>query len=183
MMRLQEKQQAFGNMHIISFARKPESFNVQEIGQDLRVDLKDRHCDCGDFQTDRYLIMWLRVAPIRASTRWFTSIQFIVWTTFAECTNGSSRSWASIAHGHHIMAQGFIQILELKRIMKGRPKSTCFLNEIEMHEMRGQKNCGLYRSEGHNRRQYPHRVGQSSNWWVLQVFLICLFNVSWTCNH
>ena len=49
MMRLREKQQAFGNMHIISFAKRHESFNVQEIGQDLRVDLKDRHCDCGDF--------------------------------------------------------------------------------------------------------------------------------------
>ena len=51
MTRLRENQQASGNVHSISFARRHESFNVQELGQDLRVDMKDRHCD---FQIDRY---------------------------------------------------------------------------------------------------------------------------------
>ena len=46
---------------------------------------------------------------------------------------------------------------QLKRNMKGQPRSTHFLNEMDMRKMRGLKRCGLCRGEGHSRRQYPLR--------------------------
>ena len=52
--------------------------------------------------------------------------------------------------------------LKLKSTMKERPKSTYFLNEMNIREMWGLKHCGMYGSEGYSHRQYPHKVRSSS---------------------
>ena len=41
---------------------------------------------------------------------------------------------------------------QLKRNMKRQPRSTHFLNEMDMREIRGPKQCGLCRDEGHSRK-------------------------------
>ncbi|RYR28689.1 hypothetical protein Ahy_B01g052847 [Arachis hypogaea] len=38
----------------------------------------------------------------------------------------------------------------LKRVTKGRPKKSCFLNEMDMHDFRGPKHCRLCKGEGHS---------------------------------
>ena len=138
MTRLRENQQASRNMCIISFARRHEIFNVQELGQDLRVDLKDRHYDCGNFQTDRY--------PCHHVTA-CSSNQDIDWTFYIDPVYSMDnickvyeREFEAVGHHNTWLPYHGPRIHpnpELKRTMKGRSKSTRFLNEMDMFEMRG----------------------------------------------
>ncbi|XP_015963422.1 uncharacterized protein LOC107487318 [Arachis duranensis] len=50
----------------------------------------------------------------------------------------------------------------LKRVSKGRPKITRFLNEMDMRDMRGPRRCRLCGGEGHSRSRCPHRAGPSA---------------------
>ncbi|XP_027337074.1 uncharacterized protein LOC113850717 [Abrus precatorius] len=50
----------------------------------------------------------------------------------------------------------------LKRIIRGRPKSTLFLNEMDRREMRRTQCCTLCRSESHSRRICPNAPRSSS---------------------
>ncbi|RYR78901.1 hypothetical protein Ahy_A01g003765 [Arachis hypogaea] len=45
---------------------------------------------------------------------------------------------------------------------KGRPKSTCYLNEINSRDMRGPRRCTICGREGHSRSRCPQRAGLSS---------------------
>ncbi|RYQ91723.1 hypothetical protein Ahy_B09g097724 [Arachis hypogaea] len=51
----------------------------------------------------------------------------------------------------------------LKRVSKGRPKITRFLNEMDMRDMRGPRRCRLCGGQGHSRSRCPHRAGSSAS--------------------
>ncbi|RYR47551.1 hypothetical protein Ahy_A07g033482 [Arachis hypogaea] len=50
----------------------------------------------------------------------------------------------------------------LRRVCKGRPKITRFLNEMDIREMRSPRRCRLCGAEGHSRIRCPHRGGSSA---------------------
>ncbi|RYR39803.1 hypothetical protein Ahy_A09g045402 [Arachis hypogaea] len=51
----------------------------------------------------------------------------------------------------------------LKRVTKGRPKKTHFLNEMNIRDLRGPRCCRLCGGEDHNQSRCPHRGGASAN--------------------
>ncbi|XP_015939634.1 uncharacterized protein LOC107465153 [Arachis duranensis] len=51
----------------------------------------------------------------------------------------------------------------LKRVSKGRPKITRFLNEMDMRDMRGPRRCRLCGGQGHSRSRCPQRPGSSAS--------------------
>ena len=74
--------------------------------------------------------------------------------------------------------------LTLKRTVKGRPKSTRFLNEMDMREMRGSRCCGLYRDEGHSRSRclnLPRQV--RSDYTGICISLLAFFRVILFMNY
>ncbi|RYQ92446.1 hypothetical protein Ahy_B09g098676 [Arachis hypogaea] len=48
------------------------------------------------------------------------------------------------------------------RVSKRRPEITRFLNEMDMHDMRGPRRCRLCAGKGHSRSRCPHRAGSSA---------------------
>ncbi|RYR72549.1 hypothetical protein Ahy_A02g006765 isoform B [Arachis hypogaea] len=50
----------------------------------------------------------------------------------------------------------------LKRITKGHPKQTRFLNEIDTRSIRGPRCCRLCEGEGHSRTKFLHGARPSS---------------------
>ncbi|XP_027356955.1 uncharacterized protein LOC113866274 [Abrus precatorius] len=54
--RLQSNKQASRNLCVTVFDRQNETFLVQDVNnnQEYKVQLRQRYCDCGDIQTDRY---------------------------------------------------------------------------------------------------------------------------------
>ncbi|RYR47380.1 hypothetical protein Ahy_A07g033310 [Arachis hypogaea] len=50
----------------------------------------------------------------------------------------------------------------LKRVSKGRPKITCFLNEMDMRDMRGPRCYRICGGEGHSRSRCSHCAGSSA---------------------
>ncbi|RYR28615.1 hypothetical protein Ahy_B01g052760 [Arachis hypogaea] len=50
----------------------------------------------------------------------------------------------------------------LRRGGKGRPKSTRYLNEMDIRQMRGPRQCNFCREESHSRSRCPHCLGSSS---------------------
>ena len=163
--RLRENQQAAGGVRVTTFSRQYQSFHVEDLsnGSQFKVDMRERYCDCGDFQTDRY--------PCRHVIA-CCSNQYLDWQVYVDDVYrmdkickvykqefgvvGHESTWPPY-NGPRIHPNP-----QLKRTEKGRPKSTRFLNEMDMREMRGPKHCGLCRGEGHSRRQCPHRNGPSS---------------------
>ncbi|RYR39969.1 hypothetical protein Ahy_A09g045612 [Arachis hypogaea] len=48
------------------------------------------------------------------------------------------------------------------RTIKGRPKSTRYLNEMDSRDIRGPRRCAVCGCEGHSRSRCPQRAGPSS---------------------
>ncbi|RYR34602.1 hypothetical protein Ahy_A10g049561 [Arachis hypogaea] len=50
----------------------------------------------------------------------------------------------------------------LKHVTKGRPKSTCYLNEMDLRDMHAPRRCTLFGREGHSCSRCSQRAGPSS---------------------
>ncbi|RYR03168.1 hypothetical protein Ahy_B06g082006 [Arachis hypogaea] len=121
--------------HMMTNLLKNEVFEVWEMlsGVKYVVDLRHKHCDCGDFQmmSERYRV---RFRPLRKPI------------TFP---------------GYR--GPRMIPISTLKRVTKGRPKKTRFLNEMDTLSMRGPQCCRLCRDEGHGHSRCPHGIRPSAH--------------------
>ena len=160
--RLREIQQVSGNVRVTRFSRQNQVFHVQDLtnGDEFSVDLIRRYCDCGDFQTDRYPCRHVIACCANQNIDWQVYIDSI-YSMEKVCkvydrefqVVGNRSTWPPY-NGPVIRPNP-----QLKRNMKGRPRSTRFLNEMDMREMRGPKRCTVCRGEGHSRRQCPLRSG------------------------
>ena len=165
MTRLQSNEQASRNLRVNQFDRQNEAFHVQELSnnQDYRVDLRQRYCDCGDFQTDRYPCRHVIACCCSQNVDWRSYVDD-VYKISEICkvykkefgVVGNESTWRQY-RGPRLCPNS-----ALKRTIKGRPKSTRFLNEMDMREMRGPRRCSLCRGEGHSRSRCPNAPGPSS---------------------
>ncbi|XP_057756103.1 uncharacterized protein LOC130975308 [Arachis stenosperma] len=164
--KLHANQLASGNIQVSCFDRQNEVFEVREMpsGLGFAVDLRSLRCDCGEFQVDRI--------PCRH--------------VFACCAN-QRLDWRLYVHDVYKMDQmrrvyrarfrplgnpttwpayngpRFIPNLYLRRVTKGRPRMTRFLNEMDTRMLRRPRRCTLCGAEGHSRSRCHRSVGSNTN--------------------
>ncbi|XP_027348162.1 uncharacterized protein LOC113859642 [Abrus precatorius] len=163
--RLQSNEVGARNLRISQFDRRSESFHVQDLSnrQEYRVDLRQRYCDCGDMHTDRYPCRHVIAACCIKNIDWRAYVDD-VYTINKVCkvykkefaVIGNENTWRRY-RGPKLCPNP-----SLKRTGKGRPKSTRFLNQMDMHEMRRPKRCSLCRAGNHSRQECPHAARPST---------------------
>ncbi|XP_029149727.1 uncharacterized protein [Arachis hypogaea] len=164
--KLHANQLASGNIQVSCFDRQNEVFEVREMpsGLEFAVDLCGLRCDCGEFQVD-----WI---PCRH--------------VFACCAN-QRLDWQLYVHDVYKMDQvrrvyrarfrplgnpttwpayngpRFIPNPYLRRVTKGRPRMTRFLNEMDTRMLCRPRRCTLCEAEGHSRSRCRQSAGSNTN--------------------
>ncbi|XP_057724710.1 uncharacterized protein LOC130940554 [Arachis stenosperma] len=149
MTRLQKNQLAAESVLVTAFISENEIFYVQEPSskEELKVDLRHGYCDCGDFQTDRYPCPHVIACCSNQNINWEVYVNDIyridkvckLYEKEFEVV-GHQSTWP-VYNGPRIQPNSLS-----KRNMKGRPKSTSFLNEMderEIHQLKRRRREGL----------------------------------------
>ncbi|RYR18617.1 hypothetical protein Ahy_B03g063237 [Arachis hypogaea] len=132
-------------------------FELREMpsGLEYAVNIRQRHYDCGEFQT--YQISCRHVFACCANQRldWQQYVHDVYRARFKPL--GNPTTWPVYQGPRHIPNP------HLKRVSKGRTKITRFLNEMDMRDMCGPRRCRLCGGQGHSRSRCPHRAGSSAS--------------------
>ncbi|XP_072087355.1 uncharacterized protein [Arachis hypogaea] len=164
--KIQSNQTASGNIQVNLFDRQNEIFEVQEMpsGLEFAINLRLRHCDCGEFQVDRILCRHVFACCANQRLDWkqyvhevytMTEIRKVYRTQFRPLENPTT--WP-VYQGPRLVPNPY-----LRQVAKGRTKKTCFLNEMDVRDLRGPRRCRLCGGEGHSRSRCPHRGGASAS--------------------
>ncbi|RYQ94420.1 hypothetical protein Ahy_B08g089322 [Arachis hypogaea] len=141
-----------------------EVFEVREMpsGLEFAVNLRLQHCDCGEFQVDRIPCRHVFACCANQRLDWkqyvhevytMGEIRKVYKTRFRPL--GNPTTWP-VHQGPRLVPNP-----HLKRVAKGRPKKTRFLNEMDIRDLRGPRRCRLCGGEGHSRSRCPRR-GETS---------------------
>ncbi|RYR44131.1 hypothetical protein Ahy_A08g040516 [Arachis hypogaea] len=163
---LHANQLASGNIQVICFDRQNEVFEVREMpsGLEFAVDLRGLRCDCGEFQVDR--IPYRHVFACCANQRldWqvyvhdvykMDQVRRVYRARFRPL--GNPTTWPSYNEPR------FIPNPFLRRVGKGRPKITRFLNEMDTRMLRRPRRCTICGAEGHSRGRCHQQGGANAN--------------------
>ncbi|XP_016164395.1 uncharacterized protein LOC107606906 [Arachis ipaensis] len=156
--------QRAGNIVVHRFNRRNEVFEVREMpnGKVLVVDLARRTCDCGHFQVERlpcrHVIAYC--ANQRLNCQLYVHDVYRMTEThkvyrFEFVPLGDVETWPAY-YGPTLVANP-----ALRRTLKGRPKLTRYLNEMDSCDMRGPQICRLCGAQDHSRSRCPQRVRPS----------------------
>ncbi|RYR30818.1 hypothetical protein Ahy_B01g055587 [Arachis hypogaea] len=116
--------------------KENEVFEVREMpsGVEYAVDLRQRRCDCGEFQMDQVRRVYrARFRPLKNPATW------------------------PAYHGPRFVGNPF-----LRRVAKGRPKMTHFLNEMDTRMLRRPRRCKQCGADGHSRSKCRQSAGPSA---------------------
>ncbi|RYR65306.1 hypothetical protein Ahy_A03g011244 [Arachis hypogaea] len=141
-----------------------EVFEVREMpsGLEFAVNLRLQHCGCGEFQVDRIPCRHVFACCANQHLDWkqyvhevytMGEIRKVYKTRFRPL--GNPTTWP-VHQGPRLVPNP-----HLKRVAKGRPKKTSFLNEMDIRDLRGPRRCRLCGGEGHSRSRCPRR-GETS---------------------
>ncbi|RYQ93561.1 hypothetical protein Ahy_B09g099829 [Arachis hypogaea] len=134
--KLHANQLASGNIQVSCFDRQNEVFEVREMpsGLEFAVDLRGLRCDCDEFQMDQVRRVYrVRFRPL-----------------------GNPTTWPAY-NGPRFMPNPF-----LRRVTKGRPRMTRFLNEMDTRMLRRPRRYRLCGAEGHSRSRYRQSGGANA---------------------
>ncbi|RYR21939.1 hypothetical protein Ahy_B03g067221 isoform B [Arachis hypogaea] len=131
-------------------------------GRVLVVNLARRKCDCGHFQVERLPCRHVIACCANQRLDWqvyvsnvykISQICKIYKIEFVPV--GDTATWTDY--------QGPTMIANpaLRRTLKGHPKSTRYLNEMDSRKMRGPQVCRLCGRQGHSHSRCPQRAGPS----------------------
>ncbi|XP_025673585.1 uncharacterized protein [Arachis hypogaea] len=134
--KLHANQRVSENIHVSLFDRQIEVFEVREMssGVEYAVDLCRRQLDWQVYVHDVYKmdqvqrIYRARFRPLENLTMW------------------------PVYHGPRFVSNPF-----LRRVAKGRPKMTCFLNEMDTRMLRAPRRCKQCGVESHNHSKCRQR--------------------------
>ncbi|RYR33864.1 hypothetical protein Ahy_A10g048522 [Arachis hypogaea] len=143
-----------GNIQVSCFDQQNEVFEVCECpyGLEYTVDLRRQRCDCGEFQVDRLPCRHVFACCANQRLDWqlyvhdiykIDQLQRVYRARFRPL--GNPTTWP-VYHGPR-----FVGNLFLRRVSKGRPKMTYFLNEMDTWMLRGPRRCKQCGAEGHSR--------------------------------
>ncbi|RYR25425.1 uncharacterized protein [Arachis hypogaea] len=162
--RIEPNMQCAGNIVVNQFDRRNEVFEVHEMpsGKVLVVDLARRRCDCGYFQVERLPCRHIIACCANQRLDWqvyvsdvykMSEIQKVYRVEFVPLDD--TETWPDYLGPMMVMNPA------LRRKSKGRPKSTCYLKEMDSREMHGPRVCRLCGGQGHSRSRCPQRAGPS----------------------
>ncbi|XP_072086993.1 uncharacterized protein [Arachis hypogaea] len=135
--KLHANQLASGNIQVSCFDRQNEVFEVREMPSELEyaVDLRRQPCDCGEFQMDQVRRVYrARFRPLENPTTW-------------PAYNGPR----------------FVPNPFLRRVTKGRPRMTRFLNEMDTRMLHHPRRCRQCRAKGHSRSRCRQTAGANAD--------------------
>ncbi|XP_025625404.1 uncharacterized protein [Arachis hypogaea] len=152
--KLNANQRASGNIQVSCFDRENEVFEVREMpsGVEYAVDLRHYRCDCGEFQIDRIPCRHVFACCANQRLDWkvfvndvykMDQIRRVYRARFRPL--GNPATWPAY-HGPRFVGNPF-----LRRVAKGRPKMTRFLNEMDTRMLRRPRRCKQCGAEGHSR--------------------------------
>ncbi|XP_015957176.1 uncharacterized protein LOC107481411 [Arachis duranensis] len=127
---------------VLKGARNLLEVREMPSGLEYAVDLRRHQCDCGEFQVDR--IPCRHVFACCANQR-------LDWQLFRPLGNPST--WPAY-NGPRFVPTPF-----LRRVGKGRPKMTRFLNEMDTRMLRPPRRCRQCGAEGHSRNRCRRSSG------------------------
>ncbi|XP_027368384.1 uncharacterized protein LOC113874358 [Abrus precatorius] len=143
---LQLNEHGSRKLRVTQFDRRNEAFHVHDLSnnEEYRVHLRRSYCDCGNLQTDRYPCHHVIVASYSQNIVWHVYVNE-VYTINQVCkvykkefgVVGNESKW------HKYRGPKLCPNPALKRTLKGRPKSTRFINEMDMRQMRRAPHCSL----------------------------------------
>nr|XP_025617221.1 uncharacterized protein LOC112709550 [Arachis hypogaea] len=133
-------------------------------GVEYAVDLRQRVCDCGEFQVDR--IPCRRVFACCANQRldWQMYVHEVYkMDQIRRVYRARFRSLGNPTTWPVYTGPRFVGNLFLRRVAKGRPKMTRFLNEMDTRMLHALRCCNQCGAEGHIRSRCCQRGGASAD--------------------
>ncbi|RYR24778.1 hypothetical protein Ahy_B02g058317 [Arachis hypogaea] len=163
---LHANQLASGNIQISCFDRQNEVFEVREMpsGMEFAVDLRGMRCDCGEFQVDRLPCRHVFACCANQRLDWqlyvhdvykMDQVRRVYRARFRPL--GNPTTWPAYN------GPRFIPNPYLRRVTKGRPRMTRFLNEMDTRMLRRPRRCTLCGAEGHSRSRCRQVAGSNTN--------------------
>ncbi|RYR34671.1 hypothetical protein Ahy_A10g049659 [Arachis hypogaea] len=163
---LHANQLASGNIQVSCFDRQNEVFEVREMpsGMEFAVDLRGLRCDCGEFQVDRIPCRHVFACCANQRLDWqmyvhdvykMDQVRRLYRARFRPL--GNPTTWPAY-NGPRFIPNPF-----LRRLGKGRPKMTRFLNEMDTRMLRRPRRCTLCGAEGHSRGRCRQQGGANAN--------------------
>ncbi|RYR41964.1 hypothetical protein Ahy_A08g038411 [Arachis hypogaea] len=155
-----------GDDLVSCFDRQNEVFEVREMpsGQEFAVDLRSLRCDCGEFQVDRIPCRHVFACCANQRLDWrlyvhdvykMDQVQQVYRARFRPL--GNPTTWPAYN------GPRFIPNPYMRRVSKGRPRMTRFLNEMDTRMLRRPRRCTLCGAEGHSRSRCRRSVGSNTN--------------------
>nr|XP_029146947.1 uncharacterized protein LOC114924928 [Arachis hypogaea] len=163
--KLHANQRASDNIQVSYFDRENEVFEVREMpsGVEYAVDIRHHRCDCGEFQVDRIPCRHVFVCCANQRLDWqvyvndvykMDQVRRVYRARFRPLENPAT--WPAY-HGPRFVGNPF-----LRRVAKGRPKMTRFLNEMDTRMLRRPRRCKQCGAEGHSRSRCRQSGGPSA---------------------
>ncbi|XP_020969684.1 uncharacterized protein LOC110268126 [Arachis ipaensis] len=164
--KLHANQLASGNIQVSCFDRQNEVFEVREMpsGLEFAVDLRSLRCDCGEFQVDRIPCRHVFACCANQRLDWrlyvhdvykMDQVRRVYRARFRPL--GNPTTWPAYN------GPRFIPNPYMRRVSKGRPRMTRFLNEMDTRMLRRPRRCTLCGAEGHSRSRCRQFVGSNTN--------------------
>ncbi|XP_016192063.1 uncharacterized protein LOC107632933 [Arachis ipaensis] len=159
-------QLASGNIQVSCFDWQNEVFEVREMpsGLEYAVDLRRQRCDCGEFQVDRIPCRHVFACCANQRLDWqayvhdvykMDQVQRVYRTRFRPL--GNPTTWPAY-NGPRFVPNPF-----LRRVTKGRPKMTCFLNDMDTRMLRHPRRCRQCGVEGHSHSRCRQSAGANAD--------------------
>ncbi|XP_052113797.1 uncharacterized protein LOC107474538 [Arachis duranensis] len=164
--KLHANQLASGNIQVSYFDHQNEVFEVREMpsGLEFAVDLRSLRCDFGEFQVDRIPCRHVFACCANQRLDWrlyvhdvykMDQVRRVYRARFRPL--GNPTTWPAYN------GPRFIPNPYMRRVSKGRPRMTRFLNEMDTRMLRRPRRCTICGAEGHSRSRCRQSVGSNTN--------------------
>ncbi|RYQ93028.1 hypothetical protein Ahy_B09g099286 [Arachis hypogaea] len=143
-----------------------EVFEVREMpsGLEFAADLRGLRCDCGEFQVDRIPCRHVFACCANQRLDWklylhdvykIDQVRQVYRARFRPL--GNPTTWPAY-NGPRFVPNPY-----LRRVSKGRPRMTRFLNEMDTRMLRRPRRCTLCGAEGHSRSRCRQSTGTNAD--------------------
>jgi hypothetical protein len=156
---MQKNVNAAGSFVVQSYDPFNKVFEVKDKNKNSRyiIDMQQRFCECGDFQIEKYPCRHAVACCQHGGVNWRVYVDKVY--TIDEIIKVYSTNFLPIGHRDNwpVFNGPRIEPDPTKlRDGKGRPKSTRFLNMMDLPQLRRQKKCGKCGQPGHRCNKCPN---------------------------
>ncbi|RYQ84576.1 hypothetical protein Ahy_B10g103996 [Arachis hypogaea] len=154
-----------GNIVVNRFDRRNEMFEVCEMqdGTIYTVNLAQRHCDFGHFQVEQLPCRHVLVCCANQSLDWQVYVHDVYkMSKICKVYRGEFVPMGDPSAWDRYKGTKVIANWTLRHVTKRRPKSTRYLSEMDLRDMRSPRQCTICGREGHSRSRCPQCASPSS---------------------